>query len=43
MLVAQHMLSAKRIVELINIDGNSFVHAFIILMFVLVCKRQTGF
>ena len=39
-LVAQHMLSSKRIVELINIDGNSFAHAFIILMFVLICKLR---
>jgi hypothetical protein len=34
MLVAQHMLSAKRIVELININGNSFIHVMIILILV---------
>jgi hypothetical protein len=34
MLVAQHMLSAKCIVELIDINGNSFIHAMIILILV---------
>lgn len=43
MLMAQHMLSAERIVELVNIYGNSFMHTFIIRIFILICKRQTDF
>ena len=38
MLMAQHMLSAERIVEFINIDGNSIIHIMIIHLFFLLFK-----
>jgi hypothetical protein len=33
MLMAQHMLFADRIVELVHIDGISFIHSYIIQCF----------